>query len=282
MSCGGSGGGNASAISYSLSGSMTSGSTGLPGVTMTLSGAGAATATTDASGNYTFSGLANGIYTITPSKTGYTFTPASSLQTVSGANISGVNFTAVTAAPTFSISGTVTSGSTGLAGVTMTLSGAGTALVTTDASGNYTFAGLGNGSYTITPSKAGYTFTPTSSQQAVSGANISGVNITATLPQPAQIVSCPTNGFTLVTIQDFSFTSPTVTINAGSVVKWMNIGPSVHTVTSGTSPTANGIFNSGNINVTPLAAVCVQFFTPGSYPYFSTLDLAMTGVVTVQ
>ena len=41
-------------------------------------------------------------------------------------------------------------------------------------------AGLANGSYTITPTKSGYTFSPTSQQVTVNGANVSGVNFTAT------------------------------------------------------------------------------------------------------
>ena len=60
---------------------------------MTLSGARSATVTADASGNYTFSGLANGTYTVTPSKSGYTFTPTSRTVTISGANVTGVSFT---------------------------------------------------------------------------------------------------------------------------------------------------------------------------------------------
>src|SRR5215831_2405833 len=64
------------------------------GTTLTLSGAAAATATGDASGNYSFANLPNGTYTVTPSRSGYTFTPTSQTVTVNGANASGVNFTA--------------------------------------------------------------------------------------------------------------------------------------------------------------------------------------------
>src|SRR5208283_1917606 len=59
-----------------------------------------------------------------------------------------------------SISGAV-SGSV-VAGVKMTLTGASSASATTDAGGTYSFAGLGNGAYTITPSLAGYEFNPQS------------------------------------------------------------------------------------------------------------------------
>ena len=51
-------------------------------------------ATTNGAGNYTFAGLSNGTYTITPTNTGFTFTPASQNVTINAANVTGVNFTA--------------------------------------------------------------------------------------------------------------------------------------------------------------------------------------------
>src|SRR5207245_4893586 len=44
--------------------------------------------------NYVLSGLANGTYTVTPTKTSVTFSPASSTVTINGANVTAVNFTA--------------------------------------------------------------------------------------------------------------------------------------------------------------------------------------------
>jgi hypothetical protein len=76
------------------------------GVTMTLSTGGGgggpgggtgtvvATTTTDTGGNYTFSGLANGNYTVTPSMTGKSFSPGSRAVTLSGASVTGQDFTA--------------------------------------------------------------------------------------------------------------------------------------------------------------------------------------------
>ncbi|HEY6940453.1 PKD domain-containing protein, partial [Dokdonella sp.] len=83
------------------------------------------------------------------------------------------------AAPsTWSVSGTVTTGAgVGIAGVTI---GTGTASTTTNASGAYTLGGLANGSYTLTPSLAGYTFSPSSSSVTISGANVGGKNFTGT------------------------------------------------------------------------------------------------------
>ncbi len=77
---------------FSISGAVTLNGSGIPGVTVSLSGASTASTTTDANGNYSFGDVANGSYTITPSLTGFTFSPSSSSQTVNNTNISGVNF----------------------------------------------------------------------------------------------------------------------------------------------------------------------------------------------
>jgi hypothetical protein len=62
-----------------------------------LSGPASGTTTADASGNFTFTGLANGTYTVTPSKTGFVFTPTSQSVPINGANVGGINFTIQTA-----------------------------------------------------------------------------------------------------------------------------------------------------------------------------------------
>jgi hypothetical protein len=89
--------GNADAI-YSISGSA-----GVAGATVTYTGTASGSVTADGSGNYSIPGLANGPYTITLSLAGYTFSPASSLQTVSGSNITGVNFTAAASSSYYSV-----------------------------------------------------------------------------------------------------------------------------------------------------------------------------------
>lgn len=179
---------------YSATGTITP-STGGNGATIALSGAASATTTGDSSGNYSFTGLANGTYTVTPSHAGYTFSPTSQVATVNGANVTGLNFTATAqVGPTFSISGTITPSSGG-SGATITLSGATSATSTGDSSGNYSFTGLANGTYAVTPSNRGFAFSPTSQNATVNGANISGVNFTAT-PQQVHSVALSWNAST--------------------------------------------------------------------------------------
>ncbi len=146
---------------------------GAAGATLALSGASTGTATADAFGNFSFGGLADGTYTVTPSRAGYLFSPASQTVTISGAHNLAVNFTS--AVPTYTISGTVT----GAPGITVALSGAATASTTADASGNYSFPAVANGSYTVTPSNVGYAVTPTSQNVTVSGAGVTAVNFSA-------------------------------------------------------------------------------------------------------
>jgi len=92
-------------VTYSVSGRVTTGGgqgggVGLSGVTINLTGAATASTTTDGIGNYTVTGLANGGYTVTPTRTGYTFTPVNRSVTISGANVTGRNFTAAVGTPT--------------------------------------------------------------------------------------------------------------------------------------------------------------------------------------
>ena len=154
------------------------------GVAIYLSGASISSTTTDADGNYSFRGRANGTYTVIPVLAGYTFSPVSAAFTVSGANVTGKNFTATAnTAPTYSISGTVTVGGSALPNVIITiLSSAATGTAATDASGNYNFNGLVGGGYTVTPSLAGYTFTPDSRAVVVSGANATSNFVATALP----------------------------------------------------------------------------------------------------
>lgn len=163
---------------YTVSGTITP-TVGGSGTTVTLSGAATGATTANSSGGYTFTGLVNGTYAVTPSRTGYTFSPVSQSATINGANVTGLNFTATAqGGQTFSLSGTI-SPTTGGAGATVTLSGAVSATAAANSSGTYTFTGLINGSYTVTPSHTGYSFTPASLSKTVSGANVTGVNFTA-------------------------------------------------------------------------------------------------------
>jgi len=172
----------ATALTFGISGTL-SPAAGGSGAVVTLSGAAAATTTADSAGNYTFTGLVNGTYAVTPSRAGYTFNPSIQTATVNGANVTGLNFTAtVQGGQTFSISGTI-SPTAGGAGATVILSGAAGATTITNGAGNYTFPGLASGSYSVTPNNTGFTFTPASQNVTITTANVTGVNFAAAAQQ---------------------------------------------------------------------------------------------------
>ena len=141
----------------SISGSVkTAGGEGIEGVDITFSNTGG-TATTDSSGNYSNKVSYDWSGTATPSKAGYTFSPASRTYTNVTSDKTGEDYTATLI--TYTISGTMSIGGSGLSGVAMNgLPGN----PTTDASGNYSAAVDYDWSGTVTPSKAGYTFSPAS------------------------------------------------------------------------------------------------------------------------
>ena len=286
------------APTYSIAGTVTlSGSGALAGVTMTLKGTHTTATTTDASGNYTFTGLANGSYTVSPSLAGYTFNPASTSVTINGANATSYNFTATqtpTSTPTYSISGTVTlSGGGALPGVTVTLSGAGSGTATTDSSGNYIFSNLANGSYTLTPRLSGYTFSQTSSTKIVSGASIPGVNFVANYGSPNHISGVAAAGAPIVgtvTIKDSQGNVKTVQIAANgtytidvtgmtppfALMAVGKVGDTSYTLYSAATSADIG----GNINITPFTdliidgiagQIAANYYDSGS---FSTLTPA--------
>ena len=146
-----------SVTGYSISGRVVdiSGNP-IPGVT--ISDNTGHTTTTGSDGRYTLSGLVAGTYTITPNKSGYTFSPPSRTVTVPP-DATGVDFTG--SLLIYSISGRVMDSSGNpISGVTISDNAGHT--TTTGSDGRYTLSGLAAGTYTITPSKSGYTFSPTS------------------------------------------------------------------------------------------------------------------------
>jgi hypothetical protein len=158
---------------FSIRGQITTqGTTGLGGVTVS---AGGYSSTTDANGNYVLSRVCPGVYTVVPSAPGVGFSPPSKSVSVSSADVSGVNFSAYQA---FSISGLITDGSNGLAGVTVTASGL--AAVTTDAKGSYTITNVPAGTNSVVPSLNCYLFQPPFVSVTVGPGSTNLVNFTGT------------------------------------------------------------------------------------------------------
>ena len=144
--------------SYSISGHVHDGS-GDPVSGVTISADTGGSTATDSDGAYAIAGLSTGTYTLTPSKSGYTFSPYSRTVSVPP-YATGQDFVGSSSGgETFTISGVVTDADgDALSGVTVS-AGAGVD-ATTDANGDYATTDLVAGTYTLTPSKSGYIFSP--------------------------------------------------------------------------------------------------------------------------
>jgi hypothetical protein len=138
-------------------------------------GASDGSTTADASGNYSFqvtywfswSG------TVTPSKTGYSFSPSSRNYNGVTSDQTNQNYTATPV--TYTISG-----STGTAGANATITYTGGS-TTANSSGSYSFTVSGGWSGTVTPTKTGYSFSPVNRSYTNVTSNQTNQNYTATL-----------------------------------------------------------------------------------------------------
>src|SRR2546427_582621 len=151
----------------------------------------------------------------------------------------------------FSLSGTINPAKGG-SGSTLTLSGAASATTTADNSGNYTLAGLPNGSYMVTPKQTGYVFTPGNQSATVNGTNVSGVNFTAT-SQTFSISGTisPVAGGSGATVTLSGAASATTTANSSGAYTLTGLASGAYTITPSN---ASYTFTPLSQNVTVSAA----------------------------
>ncbi|NVN98923.1 MAG: hypothetical protein HXX17_06320 [Geobacteraceae bacterium] len=112
-----------------------------------------------------------------------TYTYVVTAQDAASNSSNGASIQATTAAApivqTYTISGTITQNGTGMADVPVLISGIGSSIAITDATGKYSFNGAINGSYTIKPYLTAGTYAPVSINVAVNGADSTNNNFTA-------------------------------------------------------------------------------------------------------
>lgn len=133
------------------------------------------TTTTDANGTYSLEAPA-GTNTVIPARVGFGFDPAFT-NVIATTNVSGVDFAGF---PALMVSGSVFEPLTGVSNVSIVArSGTRTNEVFTTGSGLFTLSNLPPQTYTLTPTRAGYTFDPPSTNVTLTTANLSGLQFKA-------------------------------------------------------------------------------------------------------
>jgi hypothetical protein len=220
------------------------------GASVVLSQNGSTVSTsTVVSGNYNFSGVPNGAYTVTPSKVGVVFNPTSQAANPNSANFTVPPFGAVPQTWAASVTITPTGFSTG---TLLTLDGTGAdgsaVHLTATAGSGATFTGLQNGTYTITPSKNGYTFNPAAQTVTISNANATATFVATaiTTSKVSGMVSTAADGSgTLLTLSGTP--SQTTTADVFGNYSFPGLGNNVYTIT----PSKTGFtFNPPTTTVT--------------------------------
>jgi inhibitor of cysteine peptidase len=248
------------------------------------------TTTTDASGFYMFTGLTNGTYTVIPSLGGFSFNPSTSTVGISGASVTGTNYSAVagtTVTTNNSLSGTVSGNIK--AGVTIILHTPGGQIsAVTDATGYYEFTGLSNGTYTVIPTLTGYSFNPANTIVNIAGASTAGTNfvslagiVTTTNTLSGIISGEVTQG---ITVNLYGRVNSTATSDVNGYYQFTGLDDGSYTVI----PTANGVaFTPGNLVVTVAGttATANDFTTvktlhtiSGTVPGLAGANLTLAGV----
>lgn len=97
---------------------------------------------------------------------------------------------------------------------------------------------------------------------------------TGTASAASAATTTPVVAHTVIKIQNFAYHAPTVTVNVGTRVTWINLDSSNHTVTAD-----NNSFDLGNLNQGQSKSMV--FTKPGTYPYHCTYHPFMHGTVIV-
>jgi len=150
-----------------------SGNAGVAGATLNYTGG---STTADGSGNYSFDVKSGWSGTVTPSKSGYRFSPVSKTYSNVIADQPGQNYTA-TALYTIS-------GNAGVAGATLSYTDGTPQTTTTASNGDYSFMVPSNWNGTVTPSHTCFNFTPSNRSYSNVIANQTSQNYTAA-PKPS-------------------------------------------------------------------------------------------------
>jgi hypothetical protein len=217
----------------SVTGTVTSASSGGAIVGATVSDSGGASTTTNASGIYTLAGLAPGSHALTAAAAGYNSATETAL--VTSGTTQNLSFSLTPTPTTGAVTGKVTNSSGGAPIVGAAVSDSGGATTTTDNSGVYTLNGLSPGGHSVTAAAAGFTpqTEPVSVTAGVTTTNLN-FNVTANTSSGAisGTVTSASGGTAIsgATVSDSGGASSTT--NSSGVYTLAGLSPGSHTLTA--------------------------------------------------
>ncbi|MDD4137626.1 MAG: cupredoxin family copper-binding protein [Methanoregula sp.] len=100
----------------------------------------------------------------------------------------------------------------------------------------------------------------------------------STTTQSAVTTQSDSSGGARITIKNFAFDPPAITVKAGTAITWTNQDSSPHTIVSDSGspvPFSSESFSSG-------AAYTFTFTHPGTYTYHCSIHPSMKGTVMVE
>lgn len=256
-------GGDVSALNFIAQGISFYGQIPAAGVTtapVVTDGLRTATATLAGSNwSYNLANVPNGSWNVTATSPGVTLTPSNFTNpvVVQGSSSSQLNFS-VSATPSYSIRGTVLTGTTPLPGAVIS---DGTRTATSDSVGSYVLSGVPAGAYTLTATRAGYTFTPATLSVTVTNTNLTGKDFTTTTvnqPPTVSTVAVATPAMTTSTTVALSVLGADDQGESGLTYTWLNASFTSYpfTVTpNGTNAAKNAVIVFGGTGTYQLECV---------------------------
>jgi hypothetical protein len=257
-----------------------SGNAGTPGATINYTGG---STIADGSGNYSFTVPADWTGTVTPSKTGFVFSPPSRTYTAVAANQTAQDYTGFVG---FTISGTV-SGVTGWSNpVTLSYTDGTPKTVTSQPDGSYSIPVPAGWTGTVTPSHPCLNFTPTNHPYTNVTSNKTNQNFTATFNNSAALCAVtagvfrPSNG--ALYLKNSNTTGfADVQINYGIAGDYPIAGDWDGNGTATIGIYRNGVFYLRNSNTIGFADVVFAFGMPGDQPIAGDWDNNGTDTIGV-
>jgi len=255
-----------------------SGNVGVAGATLSYVNGTPLSVVSDAAGNYSIAVPAGWTGTVTPSKTSYTFSPASKTYTNLGANQAAQNYIATFI--TYTITGTA-----GGAGVTLTYDNGGPQFTTSDAGGNYSITVPQTWTGDVKPYKIGFSFSPASRHYDNVQANFAAQNYSmAACPSCADLdttgVFRPSNG--LLYLKNLNITGfADVAINYGLAGDYPVVGDWDGNGNATLGIYRNGYFYLRNSNTIGFADIVFAFGQAGDQPVAGDWDGNGTDTVGV-